>query len=196
MGLPTGAADVAEAILGIAHQLLINPGTDAWGTYHFAGRGSTNWCDFAEAIFERAEPFWRRRPQVTPIATADYPTPARRPLASVLDCTRFDRTFLYRAGRGRSGWMPWCDLCSPRTRRWCGQAVPDAGGRHAPPWRQRPPPLERPDHYDENNVAVEWPDGADRQRLGIRTTFAAAATRAAQRGAAQGWRSRRSRAKV
>ena len=46
-----------------------------------------------EAIFERAEPFWGRRPEVTPIATADYPAPARRPVASVLDCTRFDRTF-------------------------------------------------------------------------------------------------------
>jgi dTDP-4-dehydrorhamnose reductase len=92
-GCPTGAADVAEAILGIAHQLLIRSRADACGTYHFAGRGSTNWYDFAEAIFERAEPFWGRRPQVAPIATADYPTPARRPSISVLDCTRFDRTF-------------------------------------------------------------------------------------------------------
>jgi dTDP-4-dehydrorhamnose reductase len=92
-GCPTGAADLAEAILGIAQQLLISPRTDTWGTYHFAGRGSTNWSDFAEAIFERAAPFWGRRPAVTPIATAAYPTPARRPPASVLDCTRFDRTF-------------------------------------------------------------------------------------------------------
>jgi dTDP-4-dehydrorhamnose reductase len=92
-GCPTGAADIAEAILGIAHRILIQGWGDAWGTYHFAGRGATNWCDFAEAIFERAQPFWGRRPEVAPIATADYPTPARRPAASVLDCTRFDRTF-------------------------------------------------------------------------------------------------------
>ena len=92
-GCPTGAADIAEAILGIAHQLLIERRDDAWGTYHFAGRGATNWREFAEAIFERAEPFWGRRPKVVPITTADYPTPARRPAASVLDCTRFDRTF-------------------------------------------------------------------------------------------------------
>jgi dTDP-4-dehydrorhamnose reductase len=92
-GCPTGAADVAAAILGIAHQLLISPPTNAWGTYHFAGRGAANWCGFAEAIFERAEPIWGRRPQLTPIATADYPSPVRRPTNSILDCTRFDRTF-------------------------------------------------------------------------------------------------------
>ena len=92
-GCPTGAADIAEAILGIAHQLLTGARTNAWGTYHFAGRGSTNWCGLAQAIFERAEPFWGRRPEVTPIATADYPTPARRPTTSILDCGRFERTF-------------------------------------------------------------------------------------------------------
>ncbi len=92
-GCPTGAADVAEAILGIAHQLLIGPRPNESGTYHFAGHGSTSWCGFARAIFERAAPFWGRRPEVTPIATADYPTPARRPATSILDCTRFERTF-------------------------------------------------------------------------------------------------------
>jgi dTDP-4-dehydrorhamnose reductase len=92
-GCPTGAADVADAILGIAHQLLVDCRDSVWGTYHFAGHGATTWYDFAEAIFERAEPFWGRRPEVVPVSTADYPTPARRPAASVLDCTRFDRTF-------------------------------------------------------------------------------------------------------
>jgi dTDP-4-dehydrorhamnose reductase len=92
-GCPTGAADIADAIFRIAHQLLIERRGDVWGTYHFAGRGSTTWYEFAEAIFERAAPFWSRRPAVVPITTADYPTPARRPAASVLDCTRFDCTF-------------------------------------------------------------------------------------------------------
>jgi dTDP-4-dehydrorhamnose reductase len=92
-GCPTGAADIADAILGIAHQLLVEGRDSVWGTYHFAGQGSTTWYDFAEAIFERAAPFWGRRPEVAPITTADYPTPARRPAASVLDCTRFERIF-------------------------------------------------------------------------------------------------------
>ncbi len=92
-GCPTGAADIADAIFAIAQQLLIERRGDVWGTYHFAGRGSTTWYEFAEAIFERAATFWGRRPAVVPITTADYPTPARRPAASVLDCTRFERTF-------------------------------------------------------------------------------------------------------
>ena len=92
-GCPTGAADIADAIFAIAHQLLIERRGDLWGTYHFAGPGSTTWNDFAEAIFERATPFWGRRPDVAPITTADYPTPARRPASSVLDCTRLERTF-------------------------------------------------------------------------------------------------------
>jgi dTDP-4-dehydrorhamnose reductase len=92
-GCPTGAADIARAIFGIARQLLIERRGDAWGTCHFAGRGSTTWYGFAEAIFERAQACWGRRPEAAPITTADYPTPARRPASSVLDCTRFERTF-------------------------------------------------------------------------------------------------------
>jgi dTDP-4-dehydrorhamnose reductase len=91
-GCPTGAADIADAVLGIAHQLLVDR-RDAWGTFHFAAPGGTTWHGFAEAIFERAAPLWGRRPDVAPITTADYPTPARRPANSVLDCARFDRTF-------------------------------------------------------------------------------------------------------
>ena len=90
-GCPTGAVDIADAILAIAHQLLIDRRGDVSGTYHFAGLGSTTWYQFAEAIFERAAPFWGRRPEVVPISSADYPTPARRPAASVLDCTRFEQ---------------------------------------------------------------------------------------------------------
>jgi dTDP-4-dehydrorhamnose reductase len=92
-GCPTGAADIADAIFAIAHQLVIERRGDVWGTYHFAGTGPTTWYEFAEAIFERAKRFWGRRPVVVPITTADYPTPARRPAASVLDCTRFERIF-------------------------------------------------------------------------------------------------------
>jgi dTDP-4-dehydrorhamnose reductase len=109
-GCPTGAADLADAIHGIAHQLLIERRSNAWGTYHFVGRGATNWYDFAEAIFERAEPFWGRRPELAPITTADYPTPARRPAASVLDCTRFDRTFALQR-------RPWTERLDTVVRR-------------------------------------------------------------------------------
>ena len=70
-GCPTGAADIADAIFAIAQQLLIERRGDVWGTYHFAGRGSTTWYEFAEAIFERAQrsgvagPRWSRSPPPT-----------------------------------------------------------------------------------------------------------------------------------
>jgi dTDP-4-dehydrorhamnose reductase len=108
-GCPTGAADIAEAILGIARQLLVEPRPEAWGTYHFAGCGATTWYGFAEAIFERAAPLWGRRPEVVPITTADYPTPARRPACSVLDCARFERTF----GLPRRPWTEQLDAVLP-----------------------------------------------------------------------------------
>lgn len=108
-GCPTGAADIAAAIIGIARQLLTEGRGGVWGTYHFAGRGATTWHGFAEAIFERAAPLWGRRPEVVPIATADYPTPARRPASSVLDCTRFERTF----GLPRRPWTEQLDAVLP-----------------------------------------------------------------------------------
>jgi len=58
------------------------------GLYHLSARGSATWCEFARAIVGD-----RERPRVTPIATADYPTPARRPKYAVLDASRFARTF-------------------------------------------------------------------------------------------------------
>jgi dTDP-4-dehydrorhamnose reductase len=58
------------------------------GLYHLSAHGSATWCDFARAILGD-----REHPRVTPITTADYPTPARRPKYAVLDASRFARTF-------------------------------------------------------------------------------------------------------
>ena len=57
------------------------------GLYHLSAQGSATWCEFARAIVGE------RAPRVTPITTADYPTPARRPKYAVLDASRFARTF-------------------------------------------------------------------------------------------------------
>ena len=51
------------------------------GVYHMSAAGRTTWCGFARAIFHRAG----LDPSLTPIASADYPTPARRPRNSLLD---------------------------------------------------------------------------------------------------------------
>ena len=88
-GSPTAAADIAQALVAIAEQ--IAGGAEAWGTYHYAGAGAVTWHGFAEAIFDLAAPRLGRRPKVERIATADYPTPARRPLDAILDCGKIRR---------------------------------------------------------------------------------------------------------
>jgi dTDP-4-dehydrorhamnose reductase len=90
-GSPTSAADVAGAIRAIVQQ--IRSGNSRWGTYHFAGAGAVTWHGFAEAIFELAAPWRGPPPLVEAIATAEYPTPARRPANSMLDCTRTGDAF-------------------------------------------------------------------------------------------------------
>lgn len=93
-GCPTAAADLAQAIQIAAHECLTRPdGETLWGTYHFCGTGPTTWHGFAEAIIDKQAAISGRRPVVRPIATEDFPTPARRPANSVLDTTKFARAF-------------------------------------------------------------------------------------------------------
>lgn len=90
-GSPTSARELAEAILHIAAHVIAEPQLS--GTYHFTAEGATTWHGFAECIVAAAAPITGRHPLVTPIATADYPTPAKRPANSRLDCSLFARTF-------------------------------------------------------------------------------------------------------
>src|SRR5262245_57314050 len=86
IGGPTAADDIAKAILDI---IAISTGPDfgQWGTYHFSGAPAVSWFEFAKAIVADSSIV------VLPIATKDYPLPARRPLSSVLDCSRISRVF-------------------------------------------------------------------------------------------------------
>ncbi len=65
------------------------------GTYHLTAAGRCSWHAFADAIFERAEAagLIARRPRLVAIGSAEYPTPARRPAWSVLDCERLQTRF-------------------------------------------------------------------------------------------------------
>lgn len=83
IGGPTPAADIAGALLELANQ------TNASGTYHFSGRSDVSWADFAREIFSLAG----LNTQVIEISTANYPTPAQRPLNSRLDCSSLERDF-------------------------------------------------------------------------------------------------------
>ena len=91
IGCPTATADIAEAILALAPRLIADSGVA--GTYHFVATGQTSWHGFASEIVRRQQPFTGRNPRVTVITTAEFPTAARRPMNSVLDCTRFRATF-------------------------------------------------------------------------------------------------------
>jgi dTDP-4-dehydrorhamnose reductase len=89
-GCPTNAADLAEIILAIAGQCDRNP----WGTYHYSGKGETTWHGFAEAIIAEARKYTSLLVErLEPIPSAQYPTPAKRPANSVLDCSLFTSTF-------------------------------------------------------------------------------------------------------
>jgi len=89
-GCPTPAIDLARAIMELTAQLSEKT---RWGTYHYAGRGATTWYTLAEEIFSLAEGTLGHRPILDPIPATEYPSPARRPANSVLDCTRIATEF-------------------------------------------------------------------------------------------------------
>tara|TARA_R110002074_G_scaffold183339_3_gene348454 strand:- start:853 stop:1719 length:867 start_codon:yes stop_codon:yes gene_type:complete len=87
IGSPTGAAEIAQACVTIAKTLASEP--EKSGIYHFSGAPDTSWADFARVIFDAANiPC-----AVTDIPSSDYPTPAKRPLNSRLDCTTTKAAF-------------------------------------------------------------------------------------------------------
>ena len=83
VGSPTCAADFAEALLSIAGRLR-SGGEIPWGTYHYCGRGITSWFGFARHILQTL---------TVPITTREFPTAARRPAFSALDCSRIQAGF-------------------------------------------------------------------------------------------------------
>lgn len=93
-GKPTSALDLADAILAAAPRLVAPEGAPVWGVHHYAGAGVTSWAGFAREIFAQAEgKLTDRSPEVAPIRTEDWPTPAARPKNSALDCSGFEKTF-------------------------------------------------------------------------------------------------------
>lgn len=92
LGGPTAAASIAGALWQIARQWQAE-GALPWGIYHYSGAPACSWHGFAVEIFRQAVELGllSRAPQVNAITTADYPTPARRPAWSVLDCAKIQR---------------------------------------------------------------------------------------------------------
>lgn len=100
-GCPTAAGDLAAAILVMLAHAVEHDG--CWGTYHFCQPEATTWHGFAEAIIDEARIIDQaagtqsralvRVQNIVPITTAEYPTPARRPANSVLDCAKLTSVF-------------------------------------------------------------------------------------------------------
>lgn len=87
-GCPTSAASIARALWALAHHYQ-QEGDLRWGIYHYSGTPACSWHGFAQAIFQQAQAagLMPRQPVVHAIATEQYPTPAKRPAWSVLDCS-------------------------------------------------------------------------------------------------------------
>lgn len=90
VGTPTPAALIADTTAQVLRQ-----SPQVSGLWHLTASGQTSWHGFAEAIFAGAveRGLLDRAPQVVPITTADYPTPAARPAYSALDCSALQREF-------------------------------------------------------------------------------------------------------
>ena len=95
IGAPTGAELLADVTAHAVRRLLADRSVS--GTYHCAAAGATSWHGYACRVIEQA----RERGQVLKvdaaavraISSSDYPTPARRPLNSRLDCSKLEQTF-------------------------------------------------------------------------------------------------------
>lgn len=92
-GCPTSALDIAEAIFAIAARLKADPDPALRGTFHLTGTGEATWADFATEIFAQSRAIGGNGAVVTPITTAEYPTPARRPANSRLSGDKLAATY-------------------------------------------------------------------------------------------------------
>jgi dTDP-4-dehydrorhamnose reductase len=119
-GCPTSARSIAAATATVAGRLAA--GNAHWGTFHFAGAPSTTWHGLADAVFQEMAKRTGRRPRLVPIATADYPTPARRPANSILDTSRIFRVY----GIAAPDWR--ADLSVVLDEATAGWAPTPAGG--------------------------------------------------------------------
>ncbi|TBV08865.1 dTDP-4-dehydrorhamnose reductase [Stutzerimonas kirkiae] len=111
IGAPTWAGTIADTT---AHWV------DAWrhgraapfGLFHLTSSGETSWYGFAQAIAERLQAEGKLRARLTPIPSKDYPTPAKRPQDSRLDCSLLQRTWNIRLPE----WREALDQCLAAAR--------------------------------------------------------------------------------
>lgn len=92
IGNPTSALDIADGILKVATNMVADSYPDMRGLFHMTASGEASWADFAEAIFAASAVQGGPSANVRKIGTVDYPTPAKRPANSRLDCRKIAET--------------------------------------------------------------------------------------------------------
>jgi dTDP-4-dehydrorhamnose reductase len=90
IGAPTWAGTIAQSTRALIERWQAGQ-AGAWDTYHLTAQGETSWFGFAQAIAEQLKAQGLPCAELLPIPSSDYPTPARRPLNSRLDCSRLQR---------------------------------------------------------------------------------------------------------
>lgn len=92
-GRPTYAIDLAHACLEVA-KAMSSGDYQGQNVFHISNTGDViSWADFAKAIFKAAHPYLRHNMSIKGIPSSEYPTPAKRPLYSALDISKFEQTF-------------------------------------------------------------------------------------------------------
>lgn len=86
-GCPTSTAGIAEVIFKIIAQ--IQAEKFQWGTYHYCEGPALSWFDFAKSILQSVANYDSLKiKEVLPIPTSEFPTPAKRPVNSVMTCQK------------------------------------------------------------------------------------------------------------
>ncbi|KVW02336.1 dTDP-4-dehydrorhamnose reductase [Burkholderia cepacia] len=117
-GAPTAAALIADVTAHLIARYFADREHFAFGTYHLAASGETNWCEYARHVVALAEArgldLKLRSTDIEPIATGEYPLPAKRPMNSRLDCSKLTSTF----GISLSDWRDGVDYVFEQLHDW------------------------------------------------------------------------------
>ncbi|MBN0980803.1 dTDP-4-dehydrorhamnose reductase [Pseudomonas hygromyciniae] len=90
IGAPTWAGTIANSTRALIERWQAGQAGD-WGVYHLTAQGETSWFGFAQAIGEHLLAEGKACAALEGIPASDYPTPAKRPLNSRLDCSRLQQ---------------------------------------------------------------------------------------------------------
>ncbi len=94
VGNPTSAFDIADGIIRVLQKLRSGVSNkDMYGIYHMAGADEASWFAFAKEIFSQSASVGGPTAEVVPVDSSAFPTAAKRPANSRLDCSKFEKQF-------------------------------------------------------------------------------------------------------